>query len=133
MPWTKRLIDAVNADNETDPRCDASASHRILAGHPQEVRHGAALALADFAHAGAAPLTGLRSDSVAQHFATQVPPEVNLLVARLTVPGGPWPGHFGLEAILFRASEASMPEWFPPPPCRSRSISARSLRRAMVS
>jgi hypothetical protein len=116
MAWTRRLIDAVNADNETDPRCDAAASHRILAAHPQELRQGAALALADFALAGPAPLTGLRSDSVAQHFTTQVAPAVNLLVARLTVPGGPWPGHFGLEAILFRASQACMPEWFPPTP-----------------
>ena len=35
MAWTRRLIDAVNADDETDPRCDASASHRILAEHPR--------------------------------------------------------------------------------------------------
>jgi hypothetical protein len=113
LAWTRQLIDAVNADNETNCRCDTSASRRILGAHPPQVAHGAALALADFARAGHAPLTSLRSDTVAQQFAAKATPAVNLLVARMTVPGGPWPGHFGLEAILFTAFEARMPPWFP--------------------
>src|SRR5205807_1081846 len=68
LAWTRQLIDAVNADNEANCRCDTSASRRILGAHPPQVAQAAALALADFARAGHAPLTSLRSDTVAQQF-----------------------------------------------------------------
>ncbi|MEV6985844.1 hypothetical protein AB0M95_31920 [Sphaerisporangium sp. NPDC051017] len=32
----------------------------------------------------------------------------------MTVPGGPWPGHFGLEAAIFRSHPAVMPASYPP-------------------
>ncbi|MGH8902776.1 MAG: hypothetical protein ACRDYA_14135 [Egibacteraceae bacterium] len=40
-------------------------------------------------------------------------PARNLFVARMTVPGEPWPGHFGLEAIAFDAFRVGFPAWFP--------------------
>jgi hypothetical protein len=30
----------------------------------------------------------------------------------MTVPGGPWPGHFGLETLAFRATQGVMPPEF---------------------
>lgn len=52
--------------------------------------------------------------TVAQNFVVRrTPGSLNVLVARLLVPGGPWPGHYGLEAVAFAAREAMMPSWFP--------------------
>jgi len=113
--WSARLIAAANRDNETlNCRCSTSATRGLLLEAPGIFQEHAALALADFARAGDAPLRDLRSDTVATQFeVTVTPPARNLLVARMTVPGGPWPGHFGLEAIVFDAFKAGFPEWFP--------------------
>lgn len=112
--WSAALVEAVNRDNEAPAcRCDQSSTGRHLETSPAPLQAHAALALADLAAAGRAPLTELRSDVVATSFTT-VGRATNVLVARMTVPGGPWPGHFGLEAIVFGAVEASWPRWFPP-------------------
>ncbi|MGH3814832.1 MAG: hypothetical protein ACRDUV_20700 [Pseudonocardiaceae bacterium] len=82
---------------------------------PDEVRHQTQLAVDDFLNATGRPLTALRSDAVAHRFTvTPARSGLNVLVARMTVPGGPWPGHFGLEAAVFRSSPAVMPTAFPP-------------------
>jgi len=66
----------------------------------------------DFRAAGTGALADLRSDQVAHRFFVTTS-GVNVLVARMTVPGGPWPGHFGLEAAVFDAAPAEMPAAFP--------------------
>lgn len=113
--WTTRLITAVNGDNDDlDRRCSTATTRDLLAEAPTSLSGHAALALADFDLAGDAPLSQLRSDTVAAQFTvTVMPPAENLFVARMTVPGGPWPGHFGLEAILFTAFKVGFPAWFP--------------------
>jgi len=112
--WPDRLIAAVNLDNETaDGRCSTSATANLLTEAPPAFRSHAELALVDFARAGDLPLGDLRSDTVATQFRVALPPGQNLFVARMTVPGGPWPGHFGLEAIVFDAFKAGFPAWFP--------------------
>jgi hypothetical protein len=75
----------------------------------------AQLAIADLEACGPSPLAELRSDNVVELLKLRSGPHsVNLIVGRMTVPGGPWPGHFGLEAVAFSASDAQMPPWFPP-------------------
>lgn len=113
--WSTRLIAAANSDNENlNCRCSTSTTRDLLTEAPQILQEHAALALADFARAGDAPLSDLRSDTVATQFRVAVtPPARNLFVARMTVPGGPWPGHFGLEAIAFDAFKVGFPTWFP--------------------
>lgn len=64
-------------------------------------------------------LRRLRSDTVCRELAVRSDGvSVNLAVARMTGPGGPWPGHFGLEAVAFTAKPAQSPTWFPPLPVR---------------
>jgi hypothetical protein len=125
--WAARVISAVDSDNETpDCRCSTSATAGLLDDAPPAFRVHAELALADFIRAGNAPLGDLRSDTVATRFEVAFPPDHNLLVARMTVPGGPWPGHFGLEAIVFDAFRAGFPAWFP------ATVSAHSVDFADV-
>jgi hypothetical protein len=111
--WITSLIRAADEDNTVaGRRCGESGAAAVLRAAPAELAGHADLALADFAAAGPAPLAMLRSDQVAARFAPVA--GVSVLVARMTVPGGPWPGRFGLEAVAFTARRAVMPGWFPP-------------------
>ncbi|MCC3770900.1 hypothetical protein [Streptomyces sp. UNOC14_S4] len=113
--WASVLVSAVDADNLTGPdtRCQDARTPRALAGAPVAVLDHVALAYEDFHRCGPQPLSGLRSDAVA-HRLTVHEDAVNVLVARMVVPGGPWPGHYGLEAVAFTAERAVMPRAFPP-------------------
>lgn len=112
--WVGELIRAVDDDNRHQDRtCAASATRRVLAAAPPEARYHASLSLADFDRAADRPLGALRSDTVAHEFTADVSGGgLNVLVGRMTVPGGPWPGHFGLEALAFRATSGAMPPAF---------------------
>ena len=114
--WLSDLIGAVNFDNQfPNIHCIATRTYKTLKVAPAAVRDHANLAVADFERIGGMmPFAALRSDTVASAF--QVTTElsaVNLLVGRMTVPGGPWPGHYGLEAVAFTARPCRMPDWFP--------------------
>lgn len=112
--WSARLIEAVNADN-LDPRATAisSQTYLMLRTAPSPAVPDVEPALRDFERVGTRPLDQLRSDSVASGF-TVAEGRPAALVARMTVPGGPWPGHYGLEAVVFDALPARFPGWFPP-------------------
>lgn len=113
--WITSLIRAADEDNTVGARrCDQATAAAVLRSAPAEQQGHARLALADFAEAGSAPLAMLRSDQVAARFAPAA--GVSVLVARMTVPGGPWPGRFGLEALAFTTRPAVMPGWFPDAP-----------------
>jgi hypothetical protein len=114
--WLGELVAAVDADNLTpDVACGGSRTARRLADAPSVVAVHVALTAADLGADAARPLRLLRSDSVCRDLTVAADgASVNLAVARMTVPGGPWPGHFGLEAVAFRAMPAQMPTWFPP-------------------
>jgi hypothetical protein len=113
--WIKDLVSAVDDDNDRpDTTCPEAATLRALTRAPGELRRHAQLAEADFANAGDKPLEQLRSDIVAADFRVTTDATRNLLVARMTVPGGPWPGHYGLEAVAFTAAPVGFPRWFPP-------------------
>jgi len=110
--WPQALAAAVNADNEEPSMaCTSSLTYRLLCDAPPVFRPHADLVLADFQAAGS--LGDLRSDTVARQFRVSVEMP-NMLAGRMTVPGGPWPGHFGLESITFDAEPARFPDWFPP-------------------
>ncbi|MFI1991792.1 hypothetical protein [Actinoplanes sp. NPDC020271] len=114
--WLRELAAAVDADNLT-PEVSSRDSRtvRLLAAAPAHLAGNAALALTDIASDPGRPLRLLRSDRVCSDFTVMADDaSVNLVVARMTVPGGPWPGHFGLEAVAFRAAPARTPDWFPP-------------------
>lgn len=111
--WPTSLVAAANNDNVTPGRlCETASSRELLSAAPPGFREHAQLAIEDFNAGGAAPLVDLRSDSVANRFRVRIG-HLNVFVARMTVPGGPWPGHFGLEALCFSASKAPFPSWFP--------------------
>jgi hypothetical protein len=113
--WITSLIRAADEDNTVGARrCDQATAAAVLRSAPAEQQGHARLALADFAEAGSAPLAMLRSDQVAARFTPAA--GVSVLVARMTVPGGPWPGRFGLEALAFTTRPAVMPGWFPAAP-----------------
>jgi len=114
--WVDDLVNAVDNDNTTDGlKCANGATRWLLRVAPEEVREQARLALEDLDRVADRPLAALRSDNVAQHFTpTALAGGLNVLVARMTVPGGPWPGHFGLETVVFRSHPAVMPAAYPP-------------------
>ncbi|MEU8656145.1 hypothetical protein [Actinoplanes philippinensis] len=114
--WLRELAAAVDADNLTaEISSGDSRTARLLSAAPPGMTDHASLALADIVSDPARPLRLLRSDRVCRDL-TISPDDasINLVVARMTVPGGPWPGHFGLEAVAFRATPARTPDWFPP-------------------
>jgi len=112
-PWETSLIEAINADNEhPETPCRASLTYTALRAAPPGYHADVQLALEDFGRAGEAPLCELRADSVASRFTVDASRPA-ALVARMTVPGGPWPGHYGLEGVVFRTRKASFPGWFP--------------------
>src|ERR1700704_6105635 len=116
--WTNQLIGAVDTDNEDgNVRCDIARTVVALREACESIREHTDLALLDFAAAGRRRLSDLWSDTVARRFAvrSQVG-SVNVLVGRMLVPGGPWPGHFGLEAAVFSTQPTVMPSWYPPVP-----------------
>ncbi|MFC5725046.1 hypothetical protein ACFP1Z_33390 [Streptomyces gamaensis] len=112
--WASTLVSAVDADNLTHPeaRCWDARTPHALAGAPAVVLDHVALAYEDFQRCGTLPLGRLRSDAVV-HRLTVHEDGGNVLVARMVVPGGPWPGHYGLEAVAFTAERAVMPGSFP--------------------
>ena len=114
--WLRELTAAVDADNLTpDVVCGRCRTARLLADAPPPVAAHAALAAADLQAGPTQPLRLLRSDTVCRDLSVAADgASINLVVARMTVPGGPWPGHFGLEAVAFRALPATAPAWFPP-------------------
>lgn len=114
--WLRELTAAVDADNLLpDVVCGHSRTVRLLADAPPVVADHAAMALADLGADPARPLRLVRSDIVCRDLTVADDgTSINLAVARMTVPGGPWPGHFGLEAVAFQAAPASVPQWFPP-------------------
>jgi hypothetical protein len=110
------LVAAVDADNLTpDVACRSSRTARRLADAPPVVVGHAALATTDLGADPDRPLRLLRSDTVCRDLTVAADgASINLAIARMTVPGGPWPGHFGLEAVAFQAVPAQVPAWFPP-------------------
>lgn len=111
--WARDLVSAVEADNEQPgQRCRDSATLAVLRAAPAAVLPQACLAIADLEAAADRDLTGLRSDQLARHFTTR-PDELNVLVGRMVVPGGPRPGQFRLEAVAFTSEPAVMPSEFP--------------------
>ncbi len=114
--WLRELTAAVDADNLTpDVTSGNCRTARLLAAAPPSLAEHTALALADIGSDPARPLRLLRSDKVCGDLTITADAEsVNLVVARMTVPGGPWPGHFGLEMVAFLAAPAQTPDWFPP-------------------
>jgi hypothetical protein len=113
--WIERLRVAVNDDNRTRATCGQSRTLQTLRDAPIALTEHAQLAIADLEAGGPSPLAQLRSDNIVERLRIRSGPHgINLIVARMTVPGGPWPGHFGLEAVIFSASDAQMPTWFPP-------------------
>lgn len=125
--WLRELTAAVDADNLTaGTTCGDSRTARLLTSAPPMVATHAALALADLQAEPARLLRLLRSDILCREFAVCTDGvAVNLAVARMTVPGGPWPGNFGLEAVAFTAQPAEPPEWFPPPPDAASVVAHR--------
>lgn len=113
--WIDALIGAVDSDNTRPVRCGTSATARTLGQAPEVLRRQAALAAQDLHRVSEKPLARLRSDQVAHRLRVNHH-DANVAVARMTVPGGPWPGHFGLEAIVFTALPARFPEFFPAAP-----------------
>lgn len=115
--WCSALLEAVDADNlEPDNPCAQSQTLRLLEAPLPSLREQAELARADLAMRGDQPFSAVRSDEVASRFQVRSDGALNALVARMTVPGGPWPGHYGLEAVVFTARDAVMADWFPPLP-----------------
>jgi hypothetical protein len=114
--WVDDLVNAVDNDNTIDGlKCENGATRWLLRVAPKEMGEQVRLALEDLDRTADRPLAALRSDSVAQRFApTPLAGGLNVLVARMTVPGGPWPGHFGLETVVFRSRPAVMPAACPP-------------------
>ncbi len=113
LPWARSLVASVDADNTTlRLRCEEASTLAVLRVAPEQVAGHAGLAVEDFMAAGGQELPRLRSDAVAHRFIV-AENRVNMAVARMTVPGGPWPGHFGLEAVIFTAEPVRMPEAFP--------------------
>lgn len=114
--WLRELTAAVDADNLTpDITSGTCRTARLLTAAPPGLAPHTDLALADIGSDLARPLRLLRSDRVCGDLTiTTDADSINLVVARMTVPGGPWPGHFGLEAVAFRAVPAQPPDWFPP-------------------
>lgn len=114
--WLREVAAAVDADNLTpDVVCGGCRTGRLLADAPPAVAAHAALAAADLNTDPARLLRLVRSDIVCRELTVSADgAAINLAVARMTVPGGPWPGHFGLEAVAFRAVPATAPDWFPP-------------------
>jgi hypothetical protein len=115
VDWPERLVAAVDADNDSPPsRCDELKTADVLRVAPEWAREHASLALADLAAAGQGPIDDLRADAVATGFiVAPADGHPNVLVARMLVPGGPWPGHRGIEAVVFRSRSSRMPTWFP--------------------
>jgi hypothetical protein len=115
VDWPERLVAAVDADNESPPsRCDELMTADLLRDAPEWAREHASLALADLAAAGEGPIDDLHADAVARGFTVApVDGPPNVLVARMLVPGGPWPGHRGIEAVVFRSRSSRLPTWFP--------------------
>jgi hypothetical protein len=107
-------VRAVDADNDDGIRCSDARTIGVLTDAPPWAQAHADLALLDFVRAGSAPLAELSSDAVASGFSIRADGSLNTLVGRLAVPGGPWSGHYGLEAAIFSAQPARMPDWFPP-------------------
>lgn len=112
--WIDDLVAAVNRDND-QPTAPVPHSHTLatLATAPEALRSQTDLAAADFAAAAHESLEMLRSDRVAADFRVVGGGDLNALIARMTVPGGPWPGHYGLEALAFTATPVTFPDWFP--------------------
>lgn len=111
--WAHALIDAVDRDNVAPPAtCGQARTLALLEGAPASVWDQAGLAIGDFLTAADLPFGELRADSVCDRFVVHTD-RLNVLVARMTVPGGPWPGHYGLEAVCFDAEHPTMPAWFP--------------------
>ncbi|HVO53366.1 MAG TPA: hypothetical protein VMT37_03035 [Solirubrobacterales bacterium] len=113
--WSGSLIAAVDADNEFPPdSCDQLRTLRVLEDAPDWAREHASLALADLAAVGSGPMADLRADTVARDFTVlSGVGQLNVLVARMLVPGSPWPGHRGMEAVVFRSRSSRTPNWFP--------------------
>lgn len=114
--WVQELVRAVDSDNtRLGLSCENTATRWVLQVAPDEIRHQTQLAVEDLLRAAGRPLADLRSDAVAHRFTVnRARSGLNALVARMTVPGGPWPGHFGLEAAVFQSCPAVMPTDFPP-------------------
>lgn len=114
--WVHELIGAVDNDNTVSGlNCENTATLGTLWLAPSDLGHQVQLAVEDFLRAAGRPLEALRSDAVAHRFTiTPARSRLNALVARMTVPGGPWPGRFGLEAAVFSSRPAVMPIDFPP-------------------
>jgi hypothetical protein len=111
--WAEHLVAAVEADNERPHLpCSDSATLSVLRAAPAAVLPHARLAIADLEAAADRDLSGLRSDQVARHFTIRSA-ELNVLVGRMVVPGGPQPGRFRLEALVFTGEPAAMPGEFP--------------------
>lgn len=114
--WVHELVRVVDGDNTVHGlSCEKTATLWVLRVAPEEVTNQAQLAVEDLLKAAGRPLAALRSDAVAHRFTVSAAGDgLNALVARMTVPGGPWPGHFGLEAAVFHSRPAVMPTDFPP-------------------
>lgn len=114
--WVHELVRVVDGDNTVHGlSCEKTATRWVLRVAPEEVTNQAQLAVEDLLKAAGRPLAALRSDAVAHRFTVSAAGDgLNALVARMTVPGGPWPGHFGLEAAVFHSRPAVMPTDFPP-------------------
>lgn len=106
--------------------CINSRTRKMLSSAPAQYRHHAGMTMRDFDRSAHQPLVNLRSDNVADefrvHFSVGDSSAMNLFVARMTVPGGPWPGHYGLEGILFSARQVFFPTWFPSAAWRSQLV-----------
>jgi hypothetical protein len=112
--WDERLIAAVDRDNEEPQRsCAASRTLEVLEDAPERFSRQIELAMTDLIDAGQVPISELTADHVAAGFRSGPPGSVNVIVARLLVPGSPWPGHYGLEAVVFVARASLSPDWFP--------------------
>lgn len=113
IDWAVNLATAVEIDNKTpDLTCRESQTLRLLHGAPAPVSAQAALSAADLVAAADQPLTRLRSDRVAKEIS--IIEDVNVIAGRMVVPGGPWPGRYRLESVVFTAARAIMPPEFPP-------------------
>ncbi len=114
--WADALVAAVDADNEAiDTLCRDSVTLKVLRTAPAWAHHQVALAVADFMAAADRPLRELESTTVAHQFRVRgANGALNVIVGRLLVPNSPWPGHYGLEAVVFATRCTSNPSWFPP-------------------
>lgn len=108
-----RRVDELNADPEAT--LESSGFAATLESAPTGLRAQVRLTQQDLAKLdGDDPLLNLRSDSVADD--TRIVNDDsthNLVLGRMTVPGGPRPGAYALEGVLFTARPARMPEFFP--------------------